>query len=211
MRIKTVKNLRGFRLPPGRCVPDTEIRQLFAYLRRHATTAVGIRDAAIVAVLFGTGMRRASICALDLTHYDAAAGTMLVSGKGNKQHLTYIGPEVASLLRRWLDLRGTAPGPLFVAIGATSNPAAMIAHLHRLAPDSVGMLVSGLRRATGLQFSSHDARRTYISNAIDRTHDLVAVKELVGHAQITTTARYDRRGEEAKKKVAAAMTLPIDE
>lgn len=197
--------VRGERLPRGRALSLLELRALFAACAADETPA-GIRDTAILALLYGTGLRRSELAALELSDYDPAAGALtLRSGKGGKQRLGYAANGAAVALAAWIAYRGSEPGPLFIPVWSGRRP-----RLRRMVDQNVRALLAKRARAAGVApFSPHDLRRTFISHLLDAGADLVTVQALAGHAQVQTTARYDRRGETAKRRAAALLHVPV--
>lgn len=203
-RAAGVKSVRGSRLPAGRALTAGEIRALFVACAQNGRPA-GVRDAAILATLYGAGIRRAELVQLDRADYTAETGAVRVrSGKGNKERLTYVSGMGATAVDVWLDIRGTEPGPLFVPIHRSGK-----ARIQRLREQSVYDMLRRRAAAAGVPpFSPHDLRRTFAGDLLDAGADISTVQKLLGHATVATTQRYDRRGEQTKRNAASLLHVP---
>jgi site-specific recombinase XerC len=199
-KIADVEGLRGSRLPAGRHVELPELVALFAAC---TDTQAGVRDAALLAVLRVAGLRRAEVCALDLEDLDRAAWTLRVLGKGNKERRAYV-VQARPEIEAWIAVRGEAPGPLFCSMNKAGRPTG--ARLHE---SSIAYVLARVAaRASVAHVSPHDMRRTFVGDLLDAGADIAVVQRLAGHAQVTTTQRYDRRGERAAAKAAALLGVP---
>lgn len=87
--IQAVRNLRGSRLPRGRALPPGEIRALFAACEEEDSN-IAIRDAALLAILLGCGLRRSEAVGLNLHDVVTTDRAFRVLGKGNKERLAYM-------------------------------------------------------------------------------------------------------------------------
>lgn len=205
-RIKAVPPVRGERLPKGRALLAGEIRTLFGECAKDQKPA-GRRDAALLAVLYGCGLRRSEIVALDLADYDNENNSLKVrAGKGNKERMAYIISGTAAALEAWLNVRGREKGPLFVRFNKGGKLT-----LSRLTDQAIMWIFKARAQAAGITaFSPHDLRRTFISDLLDAGADISTVQQLAGHSQVTTTARYDRRGEVTKRKASQLLWVPFE-
>jgi site-specific recombinase XerD len=195
----SVGPVRGESVPAGRHVPIGEISALLATCDQ---TAGGIRDAAIISLLYAGGLRRAELVGLDLADYDQAAGTLRVSGKGGKVRLVPVVNGAAAALADWLTVRGDKAGALFLGTGNRQRG-------RRLTTQAIYNLLTARAAAAGIKpVSPHDMRRTFVGELLDRGADISTVQKLAGHASVTTTARYDRRGEQVKRKAAELLHVP---
>jgi len=114
--IRAVRNLRGSRLPRGRALPPEEIRALFSACEA-VDSSIGIRDAAMLAVILGCGLRRSEAVGLDLSDVVTDERALRVLGKGNKERLAYMPAGTWQRIRMWIDdVRGEKAGPLFTRI-----------------------------------------------------------------------------------------------
>lgn len=203
-RASDVEAVKGTALPRGRALKTGEISALFNVC--NPATAQGARDAALLAVLYAAGLRRSEAVALDLRDYEQEAGVLTVrSGKGRKARTGHATNGAKAALDAWLLQRGGDPGPLFFPIHRSGA-----IQCRRMTDQSVLGILDRIRRAAKVRpFSAHDLRRSFISDLLDRGADIATVQRMAGHANVQTTARYDRRGEEAKKRAAELLHVPF--
>ena len=201
-RAADVENVRASRLLSGRALAGEEIGKLFKSCA--ADSPKGARDAALLAVLYGCGLRRGELAGLDVEDFDADDCSIVVHGKRNKQRTVYLSGGGCRYVQAWLEHRGDEPGPLFCPVDQTGA-----VRTGRLRGESVAYIVKRLQQVAGVEhFSAHDLRRSAVTHMLDAGVDVITVQKLAGHADLTTTARYDRRGEQAKRRAVQSLDLP---
>ena len=193
----------GTTLPAGRELTPGEIAGLLDACAVDLTPA-GARDAAVIALLYGAGLRRDEVVNLDLENYDGETGRLVITGKRNKQRTAYLNGGAAGAMADWLAVRGAEGGALFYPI----NKAGKITHRRMTNQVVYNLLEKRAELARVKDFSPHDLRRTFVSDLLDAGADIATVAKMAGHANVQTTARYDRRPEEAKRKAAGLLHVP---
>ena len=200
----TLKSVRGSRLPSGRAVSAGEVEALF---RAAADgTPVGKRDKLMLALLVN-GLRRAEVAGVQMSAVipDDEGFKVLVIGKGNKERPSYADNGAGAYIKDWLQVRGDEPGPLLCRVDKTGR----VSPTKGLTPAAIRLrLVKRSEQAGVKEVTPHDFRRTFVSNSLDDGIDISTVQRLAGHANIATTARYDRRGERAARKAASMVHVP---
>ena len=183
-RAADLPSVRGTTAPRGRALDEDELAQLFARCALDRSPA-GLRDAAVLAVLYGCGLRRSELVGLDVADYATKDGALRIrSGKGNKARTNYATGGVRTAIEAWLKARGTLSGPLFCPV----NKSGKIAY-RRLTDQAVRKMLLKRAREAGVEhFSPHDLRRTMIGDLLDAGADISTVQRLAGHANVTTTA-----------------------
>jgi integrase/recombinase XerD len=203
-RVLSVKAIKGTRISKGRAITQTELKELFSVC--DTKCAGGARDAALLGVGYGAGLRRSEIVGLDLSDYDRRTGILVVRGKGNKERQAYVTNGSRNALETWLAIRGEAPGAMFHAV----NRAGRIAR-RRMSDQAVYMLLVRLAvKAKVDRFAPHDLRRSFIGDLLDAGADISTVAALCAHANVATTMKYDRRGERTRRRAAELLHVPFE-
>ncbi len=203
-RARDVKTIRSSPLPKGRRVTSGEFVALAAACRRDES-AHGPRDAGLLALLYVGGLRRAEVAALDIDDWSPATGELIVrSGKGRKDRIVFVANGGGRAMAAWLSARSEHPGPLFLALTKSGRLTA-----RRISGQAIQDVCQKRAREAGVDpFTPHDLRRSFVSDLLDAGEDIVTVQRAAGHANVQTTARYDRRGDEALRRAATRLHFP---
>jgi integrase len=187
----------------GRALTSKEIAALLKTC--DSQSAIDVRDAAILVILRGTGMRRAELVKLELSDFNPNLGALEVrKSKRGKSRIVYLPKEAIAFVEKWLLVRGREPGPLFCRIRKGGR--LQLDHMH---PDAIWRILQKRGEMAGVEsFSPHDFRRTFCSDLLEAGVDIVTVQKLAGHASPITTAKYDRRGEETKRNAVQNLSIP---
>ena len=142
------------------------------------------RDAAVLALLYGSGLRISEALGLKRKDFSAGGDAITVTGKGHKQRMVPVLPQVAKLVADYLALCPydlPQDGPLF--IGAKGGP---------LSARVIQLAMARLRGALGLAETAtpHALRHSFATHLLARGGDLRAIQELLGHASLATTQIY---------------------
>ena len=180
----------------GRALSQSEITALISACALD-NSKLGIRDAALIAILRGAGLRRVEAVKLKITNFTPETGQLEINqAKGGKNRLVYLPQKAIALVENWLQVRGRRPGALLCPIRKGGK-----IEFRHMSSQAVLLVVQKRGKQAGVEsFSPHDFRRTFCSDLLDAGVDIVTVQKLAGHADPNTTAKYDRRGEEVKRQ-----------
>lgn len=149
---------------------------------------LGLRDLAILELLYGTGLRVSELTSLELNHCNFEAGFLRCIGKGNKERIVPLGRTAIGVLLRYVKMQR----PRLV----TRHPEATILFVNRrggrLTRQRVWQVLRRYAREGGIPkaIGPHTLRHSFATHLLERGADLRTVQELLGHANIATTQRY---------------------
>lgn len=201
--------VRGSSVREGRALAVDELTALLTACDADPSPA-GRRDAAIFAIGYGGGLRRAELCALDLADVLRLRKARIRSGKGGKGAFQPLPPSAGPRIRAWIEVRGDGAGPLLLPITkggrivwrelAREAKRGAGGQWKRLSVRALSKIIDRRRRQAGLEsFKVHDLRRSFITHVLEATGDLAKAQRLARHSDPKTTALYDRRHEEGDR------------
>lgn len=159
---------------------------------------MGLRDLAVLEVLYGTGVRVSELCGLDIDDLDTGRRTMRVLGKGNRERTVPVGEPAVRAVEDWL--RAGRPA----VVTEDSGPALFLgARGGRLHPTSARRIVHSRISDAGTMpdLSPHGLRHTAATHLLEGGADLRSVQEILGHASLQTTQLYTHVSAERLKQV----------
>jgi site-specific recombinase XerD len=168
---------------------DEEVERLCA--QPDLTTVQGLRDRAIIELLFSSGLRVSELVGLDRDHINLKRREFMVRGKGQKDRPIFISPEAADWIQQYLSRREDNTKPLFIRYSGTKQ-VDRSGNFHRLTARSIQRLVAHYALMAGItkHVSPHTLRHSFATDLLMNGADLRSVQAMLGHSNISTTQIY---------------------
>lgn len=169
-----------------------------------AASERGLRDRAVLELLFSTGLRVSELCALSIDDVDLSRDEFSVRGKGEKVRVVFLSEDAKSALRAYLKVRKDMDDALFVRV--SSEKKEKKGTETRLTPRAIQRLVKHYATKAGItrKVTPHVIRHSFATDLLSNGADLRSVQALLGHAHIVTTQIYthvtDKHLREVHKK-----------
>ena len=196
---RQVKTPRLGRELPG-YLTQKEMTRLFDMAAEHSagTGWRGLRDRALVELLYAAGVRLSEVHSLNLADLDLESRQVKVQGKGSKERIVPIGQIAVSALREYERERVKRVGPV-----DPTEPLFISDRRTRLSRRQIQRIVTRFIAlvAEESDLSTHSVRHSFATHLLDEGADLMAIKELLGHASLSTTQMYAHTSRERLRQV----------
>jgi len=175
---------------------EAEVEQLL--LVELPDTPLGLRDRALLEVLYASGLRAAELTGLRLENLLREERLLRVIGKGNKERLVPVGEKALAALDRWL-----AKGRPLLVKAKTGGEIFIGDHGRRLTTARIWQIIQESARLAGIQkrIWPHLLRHSFATHLLSHGADLRAIQEMLGHASLATTQIYTHVDQARLKEV----------
>lgn len=165
------------------------------------STPNGLRDRAILEVLYSSGLRVSEVIALKMRQVSFAEGTIRVRGKGRKERIVPLGRTAIRWVGKYLKEARV------ILLGKKGDPGALFLNARggALSRQAVWLMVKAAARTAGLRAYPHSFRHAFATHLLDGDADIRSVQEMLGHSNVTTTQIYTSVSTERLRKVHASF------
>jgi site-specific recombinase XerD len=207
LKMRTVKAAPGTRLSQGRNLRRTLIREMIDVCAADPRPQ-GLRDAAVIGILYGSGMRKSESVNLDLAQINFDERSLRVIGKGNKELIKYAPGWAFAKLQAWLEFRREQLKEGEQDDSFLFNRIRRGSHItrERITKHAIYYIARQRGQQVGVKIMPHDFRRSFITRVIEE-HDLSIAQKLAHHTNIQTTANYDVRDDNERRRAVERFDL----
>jgi len=215
-QVIAVEDVKGSRPLRGRIIKGSEFVKLIRACMSDPSPA-GIRDAALFATAWMTGLRRFEYTRLHtdkLTQREETREDGSIEyywefpliGKGDKHRPVYIIDGAYTAVKKWLEVRGSEPGYVFCPV----RKGGVVAPTYDMSGAALRKILEKRQKEGGVRehITWHDFRYTLGGMLFEKGEDVATVQAIFGHSSATTTTMYDRRPESRRRKALHKLVLP---
>lgn len=176
-------------------------------------TPSGLRDRAIVELLFSSGLRVSELVGLNRDHINIERREFMVRGKGNKDRPVFISLDAATHIKNYIQTRKDSLKPLFISYrDRTPQHLDISGDFRRLTPRSVQRIIKNYALRAGItkHVSPHTMRHSFATDLLMNGADLRSVQSMLGHSNISTTQVYTHVTDQHLKEVHQKFHRSVD-
>ena len=171
-------------------IEERDLKRLFDAVS--TTDILGLRDKALLEVLFSTGLRVSELAALNRDQVNLETGEFGVIGKGGKARVVFLSRKATEALKAYFTKRSDPYSPLFLRYSGPKSDSELTKEKQRLSVRSIQRMIDKYRNKANILFriGPHMLRHSYATDLLSHGADLRSVQEMLGHKNIATTQIY---------------------